>query len=109
MDNISDIISSLSDKDIENLKDMAQSVFGQSEKEEKNPFESGMPDLGSIDPKIIGKVTKIMSSMNKQNPRCNLITALKPLLNRNRQQKADEAIQIIRLLELIPMIKDNQE
>ncbi len=107
MDNIGDIISSLSEKDIENLKEAAQSFLGdsQSQKDEssKNNF---FPDLGSIDPQMIGKITKIMSGLNKRNERCELISALKPFLSSDKQKRADQAMQIIRIIELIPMLKD---
>lgn len=106
MDNISEIISSLSDKDIENLKDVAQSVFGGEEKGESFSDDGGIPDLGSINPEIIGKVSRIISMMNRKDPRCDLITALKPLLSADRQKRADEAVQILKLINLIPLLKE---
>lgn len=100
---LSDIISSLSAEDISNLKEVAQSVFGG---EEKAAVSSDMPDLSSIDPKMLGRITSVMSMLNKKDSRVELISALKPFLSSNRQIKADEAMKIIRLLELIPILKE---
>lgn len=107
MDNISDIISSLSENDIDNLKEMAQSLFGEN-KNEKDKDSQSMPDLGVMDPKLIGKITNIMSLLNKRDIRCELIAALKPFLSENKQKRADEAMKILRLMELIPMLKDQE-
>lgn len=101
---LSDIISSLSAEDIDNLKEVAQSVFGGSE--QKADSNSDLPDISSIDPKMLGKITSVMSMLNKKDSRVELISALKPFLSSNRQVKADEAVKIIRLLELIPILKE---
>ena len=107
MDNISDIISSLSEKDIENLKEVAQSFLGDGPTQKNESSESSsFPDFGSIDPQMIGKITKIMSGLNKRNEKCDLISALKPFLSSDKQKRADQAMQIIRMIELIPMLKD---
>lgn len=101
---LGDIISSLSAQDIENLKEVAQSVFGGEER--KGESDSPLPDLSSIDPKMLGKITSVMSMLNKKDSRVELISALKPFLSSSRQVKADEAMKIIRLIELIPILKE---
>ena len=74
---INDILSSLTPDDIEELKATAEAVFGQSggsadkqkQAENSNPFSS-------FDPKMIGKITKIMGAMNNESGRrCKLIEA----------------------------------
>ncbi len=110
MDNIGDILSSLSDSDIEKLKETAKNVFGEnftesnSENNEKPGAENF--DFSSLNPQIISKVSSIMNAMNKSNPRCDLIASLKPLLSDSKKHKADEALQIMRLFEVIPLLKD---
>ncbi len=120
MDNINDIIASLTPDDIEALKKTAESVFGTSgsgnsqadfnfnpNKGNDNPSPFGM-DFGSmLDPEMFSKIGKIMSAMNSdEGKRCRLIEALTPNLSCERQRKADEAIQILKLLEILPMITD---
>ena len=105
MDNIGDILSSLSDKDIESLKQTAQSLFGdvQEKKEEENNF-----GFQGIDPSVLGKISKIMSRMNSssQNPRCELIKALKPLLKDDKKHKADQVLNMMKMFEILPIIEE---
>ncbi|MBQ7956788.1 MAG: hypothetical protein IJ279_02015 [Clostridia bacterium] len=105
MDNIGDILSSLSEKDIESLKQTAQSLFGdiQEKKEEENNF-----GFQGIDPAVIGKISKVMARMNSstQNPRCELIKALKPLLKDDRKHKADQLLNMMKMFEILPIIED---
>ncbi len=110
MDSINDIISSLSAQDIENLKAAAESFFGNGENKEDNNNRSGnhgaMPDLTSIlgDARMMAKISALMGMMNKRDSRAELIVALKPLLSEKRRKRADDAMQMLRLFEILPMM-----
>lgn len=112
MDNISDIISSLTDDDIQNLKEAAANLFG--EKSEPKPSgkgennQGGMPDLSSLlgNAQMMAKLSRIMSMMNRRDSRTELINALKPLLSEKRRKRADEAMQLLKLFDMLPMITD---
>lgn len=115
MDNINDIISNLSAQDIENLRAAAESFFGSHEEkheekreEKKNFSSSGMPDLGSIlgNAQMMAKLSSIMSAMNKPDQRAELIKALKPLLSEKRRKRADDAMQMLRLFEILPLLSE---
>lgn len=108
MDNINEILSSLTDEDMENLRSAAENLFSSEEKtERKESFGfGGMPDLSNIlgNARLMSGITSIMGAMNKTDSRTRLIEALKPLLSENRRRKADEAMQMMKLFELLPMI-----
>ena len=108
MDNINDILSSLSDEDMENLRAAAENLFSSEEKTDKKESFGfgGMPDLSNIlgNARLMSGITSIMGAMNKTDSRTRLIEALKPLLSENRRRKADEAMQMMKLFELLPMI-----
>ncbi len=114
MDNINDIISSLSAEDIDNLRAAAESFFGSHEEkqekkhEEKKNTSSGMPDLNSIlgNAQMMAKLSSIMSAMNKPDHRSELIRALKPLLSDKRRKRADEAMQMLKLFEMLPLLTE---
>ena len=96
MDNISDILSSLSEEDIGKLKNMASSIFGeQSQPAEASP---GI-DLSSI--------TNALSKLNFEDDNVRFLRSLKPVLSERRRRKADEAINIIRIMKLMPMLKSS--
>ncbi len=103
--NIGDILSSLSDDDINSLKQTAASLFGKEE--EKTEEKSGF-DFSGIDPQMIGKITRMMGALNSSSssPRCDLIKALKPLLSQDKRKRADEALQIIKLIDILPLIQE---
>lgn len=114
MDSINDILASLTPDDIKALKDTADALFGSGGfNSPPPPKDSGAPppppmggfDFGKIDPEMFSKLGSIMSAMNSDGgKRCRLIEALKPNLSPYRQKKADEAMQILKMLEVLPLI-----
>jgi hypothetical protein len=99
MDNIGDILSSLSDDDMKALGDAARSLLGSAEQE-------GGGQGFSLDPTAMAKIAQIMSAMNRRDNRCDLIAALRPLLSEPRRRRADDAMQLIKLIDLLPMIEE---
>ena len=65
-----------------------------------------MPDLSNIlgNARLMSGIASIMGAMNKTDSRTRLIEALKPLLSENRRRKADEAMQMMKLFDLLPML-----
>ncbi len=109
MDSINDILSSLSQDDIDALKSMADSLFSSaSPPPPKSTDSTSGTDFGSfITPDMLIKLSSVMNMLNSQcSERYRLIEALKPNLSLPRRKKADEAMQILRILEIIPMITD---
>lgn len=115
---ISSILSSLSSEDINNLKNMANSILGSEKKEEpernepqKNPDNVNfkMPDLSSLglpDMSQFSNLLPLLSQLNSHDEREDFICALKPLLSDERRRKADEAMKFIKLLSIIPLLKE---
>lgn len=106
MDSINDILSSLTPDDIKNLKDTAESIFGSGGMPQADTSPQGF-DMPPIDPEMFSKIGKIMSALNSDGgKRCRLIEALKPNLSPKKQKKADEAMQIIKIMEIMPLMSD---
>ncbi|MDD6603878.1 MAG: hypothetical protein PUE73_06065 [Eubacteriales bacterium] len=114
MDNINDIISSLSPQDIDMLKDVASSIIGRSDSEQSSAPTTAVANngLGSLglsadDFNMIMKAKSIFDNMNSASSKnADLINALKPHLSEKSQQKADQAMKILRLFEILPYLKD---
>ena len=119
MDNINDIISSLSADDIKALKETAEAIFGNADnsaasagqsfnQSSKNNSASFFGSGGFPNPEMLTKIGSVMSMLQSgsSDRRCELIQALKPNLSLQRQHKADEAIKILKLLEMLPMISE---
>lgn len=103
LDNIGDILGSLSREDIDKLSGLAEQFMGGEKTEESPDSETG--DGFNIDPEMIFRMMNIMQKLNsRQNdPRCNLIAALKPLLSPERRRKADTAIELLRLMSIFSL------
>ena len=99
MDNIGDILSSLSDDDMKALGDAARSLLGSAEQEQ----EGGGQGF-SLDPTAMAKIAQIMGALNRRDSRCDLIAALR--LSEPRRRRADDAMQLIKLIDLLPMIEE---
>lgn len=115
MDSINEVISSLSADDIEALQGMAQSLFSssddsgkQSTAEKPKPQPQQQNEQPSLDFGSIAKIASIMGmfSGDAKDPRCELLGALKPMLAPDKQDKVDQAIKMIKLISILPKIKE---
>ena len=63
--------------------------------------KTGFPDLS-----VLSRLAPLLSELGKKDERADFIAALKPLLSEPRQHKADEAVKIIKLMSLVPLLKE---
>lgn len=87
------------------VREMAESIL--SEKPEPEPQKndlSALADIGEIS-QIMGLVSRLQSQ--NDDPRAALLSALKPHLSEAKREKVDTAIKILRLLDLLPLIKES--
>ena len=111
LENLGDIMSSLSEDDMAKLNSLADELFRDKEKKsEKSSADktSGFDLFSGLDPAVMNRLMNIITRLNSapDDPRCNVIASLKPLLSKDKQQKADEAIKMLQLLSLIPLLGD---
>lgn len=109
MDDLSEKLAGLlNDPDtMSRVRKMAESILGEEETSKQNEpnidFGSmlGADELQSII-SIIGKFNSLGN-----DPRSQLLTALKPHLSEPRREKVDTAIKILKVLEILPLMKDS--
>lgn len=116
MDNLNDIISSLSSDDINMLKGVASSILGEDSDllnspapAEENKPQNALSSLGfnGDDFNMMMKAKTMFDRMNKtSNKNTDLILALKPHLSPENRNKADMAIRILKMFEILPLLKD---
>lgn len=131
--NINDIISNLTPDDINMLKGVASSILGEGAPENdtqnnvQNAPAQNQPNnksinnnsnqnalqslnslgLDSLDFNMIMKAKAIFDKMNNTpNKNVDLIMALKPHLRPETQNKADQALKIIKLFEVLPLLRE---
>lgn len=117
MDNLNDIINSLSADDINMLKGVASSILGESstdsaQNNQKNQTQAqtNLPigtGIDGIDLDMIMKAKRLFDKMNSHSSKnVDLIMALKPHLSPETQDKADQALRILKLFEVLPLLKE---
>lgn len=105
MIDIENLLSSVSDEDMAKIKSIADSLMSSNESKEEKPKETPkVPDF-PIDMNTVSKIMSVMGQMNKEDYRTRLITDLKPMLNTERQKKADEAVKFLQLMQVLPLLK----
>lgn len=114
---ISSILNSLSAEDIENIKKAASGFLGnmgetqekpKEKKKENNgmPFSDGLSGLGMPDLSQLASLAPILQAFNSHDERLDFINALKPLLSEERRHKADEAMKLVKLLSVLPLLRE---
>lgn len=118
MDNLNDIINSLSADDINMLKGVASSILGEGSTDDtkapaalpskqSNDNLMQLPGLDGIDFDMIMKAKTVFEKMNNtKNKNVDLIMALKPHLSPETQNKADQALRILKLFEVLPLLRE---
>ncbi len=113
---VSEILSTLSDEDVEGLNTMAAEIFGaraggtdKKEKQDAGRAQSGF-SFGDMpfDGESIAKIMRLMNKLQNQpeDQRIKLLNTLKPMLSRERRDKVDEAVQILKIMAIIPLLRD---
>ena len=112
MDDLSAKLSELLNdpESMNRVRQMAESILGESGDEvpaSSPPDVSTLGDmLGSGElQSIISVISKMKSA--KDDSRVQLISALRPHLNEERRKRADTAIKILKLLDVLPLIKES--
>ena len=90
---------------MERIKNVASSLFGGSDNKSspkvEEPQASFMPD---IDPMMIIQLMSAFNN-NENDNRANLLLALKPHLSPQRQERVDSAVKLLKLVSLMPLVK----
>ena len=111
------------------LQELLNSLGGQEEK--PAPAPSGGPDLSALlgalagsqpagDPSttalagltpqtlsLVSRLGPLLSQAGQEDDATRLLRALRPLLSHARQKKVDEAIRILQMLRLLPLLKES--
>lgn len=91
---------------MEKIRSMASAIMGNS----PNVSENRSPDNADATdaPFDMQTVTKMMSALSsgKGDPRTELLLALKPHLSAERAARVDNAVKLMRLIPLLPLVKE---
>lgn len=91
--------------DISALSGILGSLGGNSQPTQRAPaLPSGMNTdmLGSM-----MKLVPLLSTVNREDDSTRLLRALRPLLSESRRSKVDEAIKILQIMRMLPILKES--
>ena len=74
-------------------------TFSNNNNNNKN--DSNSFDFSNFDPKLFGRIQKIITTMNTNDPKRNLLISLKPFLRKSRQDKLNEYITILGIIKVL--------
>ena len=96
---------------MQRVREMAENLFSQKAEEEKSGYDlssllggEGMPDPAQMQ-LLISLFSKLKAKDDDNTSR--LLLALKPHLSGDRRERVDTAIKILKILELLPLIRDS--
>ncbi|MBQ7726769.1 MAG: hypothetical protein IJT66_06465 [Clostridia bacterium] len=126
MDDLSATLSQIlgDPKKMEQLRQAAGMLFGSSEgtpspdpapgfpsaqttgEPPAAPLSGGLPEwLGGMD---LGALASVLSRVrNTDDDRVRLLMALRPHLSERRRARADTAIKLLKIIDLLPLLKDS--
>lgn len=80
--------------------------------QEQNPLsemlstQSSQPMLNADVLQAVGKLAPLLSRVRQEDDSTRLLRALRPLLSPPRQKKLDEAIKILQMMRLMPLLQN---
>lgn len=97
-------------KSLEQLKGLGEMLsLNTSPDTIHNKEQNIANNTSNISPDMMGMVSKLMpmmSSLNKEDDTTRLLSSLRPFLSAERQQKLDTAQKLIKMMKLLPILKD---
>lgn len=117
LDAVNDILSTLSEEDVENLSKMASQIFSsqstekeEKQREEKTEKASSNFNIGDMpfDPDSLMKIMSLLNKLKNQpeDQRVKLLYALRPMLTEKRRHKVDQAVQMMRIMAILPLLRE---
>lgn len=108
MENLNDLLGSISAEDMERIKSVASSLMTNNQ--QPSQAQAAKPVDNTNLSSLFGDDTtnmlmSVATQMNKENDKTAFIKALRPLLSDERRTKADEAIRFMKLMDTLPLLK----
>lgn len=111
MDDLNEKLAELlGDPDTMNrVRKMAESILGGEEQAPPSPPKAEPENIGMPSGDEIKAIMSVMSHLKsgENDSRVQLIAALKPHLSEERRERADSAIKILKIIEILPLIKES--
>ncbi len=109
MDDLSSMLSGIlnSPESMEQLKAMAGNLFGGKEEPAPmaSPAAAELPQISAGEIAGLMKMANLLKN-NQADSRCGVLLSLRPYLSEHRQKRVDDAVKILRLVNVLPAVKE---
>lgn len=95
-------------KSLEMLQSLASELFDKNEEPQATPAQSSCTPTSDFSLPDIGSIMKIgqMLKSNRDDERTHLLLALRPLVSEERRQRVDRAVKMLKIAELLPLLRE---
>jgi len=74
------------------------------------PQPAALPGLAGVSPDMMNamlRLAPLMNDLQREDDTTRLLQALRPLLSEARRQRVDRAIQMVRMLRILPQLQES--
>ena len=82
--------------------DLSKLMGALGQNQNQPPNQAPPFDIGAI-----MKIQRAMQMFTQSNPRVDFLRAIRPLLSEKRAKKVDDAIRIMQLIQVLPLLKES--
>lgn len=86
-----------------NLGALASLLSGLGNSSGEATSSSSIPEAGTL--QMVTRLAPLLTAARQEDDHIRLLRALRPLLGKERQKKLDEAIRILQLLRMLPLLR----
>ena len=90
--------------DIDDISGLLNSLFSSGGSQDGENADGGI--FGDIDPEMLLKILTVVSKLGEDDANTAFLTALRPLLREENRPKLDRAARIMKLMSIIPLLRD---
>lgn len=111
MDNIEDILKALAADDARDAGSSSDSTQNSADGAQSGTDGAQGADeggiFGGLDPETLIAIMSAFDALSKPSDNERFLMSLKPLLREENRAKIDTAVKLLKLLALLPLIKDS--
>ncbi len=91
---------------MQQIAQMMAAFGGADDTAPSAPPSPPVPTTESSDLSALLKLAPLLSSLSAENEHTALLRALRPYLHGEREKRLDESMKLLRVLELLPLLKE---
>lgn len=107
MENLNELLSGLSPEDLSRLQAVAKNLLTQEQEAPPSPPEATVASTPNTSQErtMMQALSLLSKTQTEDNDVTRFLKSLQPLLSKERQQKIDEALRFLHVMDTLPLLK----